>query len=304
MPYFGGLRMTLLSVKVFDNNSTELNSTVSVSSDQSFYDLIPLLGRLAREETQQGRTQGLIINDQLIVFRTTINDLMLVSTATINTSFQRLELFLELLDEYLSMHIPTPEAMVSMKRFQDLCNSIVKAVDDSNIELKIALLGLDRSGKTTFVNFLKEDQPLAGFESYQPTQLLNIVRINISDLPQLQFYDLGYAYQQQWWRFSNESDGYIFFVDSSDSDRIKKSQELLQEIRNFWDRPFVICANMRDTSRIVNIRKYLARKFRISSRKIYETNTWTGDGVLPLLEGLVKHEMQGKKITVSMIPSK
>ena len=303
MPYFGGLRMTLLSVKVFDNNSTELNSTVSASSDQSFYDLIPLLGRLARKESQQRQAQGLIINDQLIVFRTTINDLMLVSTATINTSFQRLELFLELLDKYLSMHIPTLEAMVSTKRFQDLCNSIVKAVDDSNTELKIALLGLDRSGKTTFVNFLKEDQPLSGFESYQPTQLLNIVRINISDLPQLQFYDLGYAYQQQWWRFSNESDGYIFFVDSSDSDRIKKSQELLQEIRNFWDRPFIVAANMRDTSRIVNIRKYLARKFRISSRKIYEINTWTGDGILPLLEGLVKHEIEGKKMAVSMVLS-
>ncbi|MHA2243821.1 MAG: ADP-ribosylation factor-like protein [Candidatus Hodarchaeales archaeon] len=298
--------MTLHSVKVFDKNNAELNSTVSVSvsNDQSFNDLIPLLGRLAREETQQGQAQGLIINNQLIVFRTTINDLILVSNATINTSFQSLELFLELLDEYLRVHIPTYEDMVSTKHFQDICNSIVKTVDDSNTELKIALLGLDRSGKTTFVNFLKEDQPLAGFESYQPTQLLNIIRIDISNLPQLQFYDLGYAYQQQWWRFSSESDGYIFFVDSSDPDRIKKSQELLQEIRNFWDRPFVVAANMRDTSGIVNIRKYLARKFRISSRKIYETDTWTGDGILPLLEGLVKHEIQGKKIAVSMVPSK
>ncbi len=122
-------------------------------------------------------------------------------------------------------------------------------------------------------------------------------------MPQLQFYDLGWAFQPQWWRFSNESDGYIFFVDSSDSDRIKKSQELLQEIRNFWDRPFIVAANMRDTSRIVNIRKYLARKFRISSRKIYEINTWTGDGILPLLEGLVKREIEGKKIAVSMVLS-
>ncbi len=296
--------MTLLSVKVFDRSNSELNSTVSVSSDRKFYDLIPLLGRLAREETQQGRTQGLIINERLFAFRSAINDLMLVATATINTSFQKLELFLELLCEFLTNEIPTPESIVSTKNFQDVCNSIVETVDGSSIELKIALLGLDRSGKTTFVNFFKENQSLAGFDSYQPTQNLNIIRTdNISDLPQIQFFDLGYAFQQQWWRFSSESDGYIFFVDSSDSSRIKKSEELLQEIRNFWDLPFVVAANMRDTSKIVNIRKYLARKFRISSKKIFETNTWTGAGILPLLEGLVKREIQANKIMVSLVHS-
>lgn len=294
--------MTLLSVKVFDKHNTEIISTVSISSDQRFYDLIPVLGELARKETQSGCTQGIIIDDQLIAFRTTIHDLMLVSVASINTSFPRLELFLGLLNEYLNKDIPDPESIVSSKHFQDLCNSIVKAVDNSNTELKIALLGLDRSGKSTFVNYLREDHPLAGFESYQPTQLLDIIRIDsIGNLPQIRFFDLGYAFQQQWWRFRNESDGFIFFVDSSDSKRIRKSQELFQEVRTFWDCPFVIAGNMRDISRIPNIRKYLARRFRISSRKIYETNTWTGDGIFTLLEGLVKNELQGSKLTVSVV---
>ncbi|MHA2202696.1 MAG: ADP-ribosylation factor-like protein [Candidatus Hodarchaeales archaeon] len=294
--------MTLLSVKVFDENNSELISTVTISSNQQFYSLIPVIGKLAREETQKGHTQGLIISNQLIAFRTTIQDLMLVSVASINTSFQRLELFLNLLNEYLSKDIPNSESFVSSKHFQDLCNSIVKAVDSSNTELKISLLGLDRSGKSTFVSYLREDRPLAGFESYQPTQLLDIIKIDsIGNLPQIQFFDLGYAFQQQWWRFSNESDGYIFFVDSSDSKRSRKSQELFQEIRSFWDQPFVIAANMRDISRITNIRKYLARRFRISSRKIYETNTWTGDGISALLEGLVKNELQGTKLAVSVV---
>ncbi|UCG90165.1 MAG: hypothetical protein JSU57_00120 [Candidatus Heimdallarchaeota archaeon] len=294
--------MTLLSVKVFDKNNTELNSTVPASNDQRFNDLIPLLGRLTREETQQGWIQGLIVNNNLIVFRKTVNDLMLVSIATSDTSFQKLKQFLNLLEKYMYENIPTPKDVVSAKHFQDICNSIIKAVDDSNTELKIALLGLDRSGKSTFLNYFKEDLPFAGFKSYQPTQLLDIIRIDsIGDLPQIQLIDLGYAFQSQWWRFSSESDGYIFFVDSSDPNRIKKSQELFQEIRNYWDRPFVVAANMRDISRIVNIRKYLARKFRISSKVIYETNTWTGDGILPLLEGLVKDEIQRKKIAVSMV---
>ncbi len=294
--------MTLLSVKVFDENNSELISTVSISSNQQFHSLIPVIGKLAREETQKGHTQGIIISNQLIAFRTTIQDLMLVSVASINTSFQRLELFLNLLNEYLSKDIPTSESIVSSKHFQDLCNSIVKAVDSSNTGLKIALLGLDRSGKSTFVSYLREDRPLAGFESYQPTQLLDIIKIDpIGNLPQIQFFDLGYAFQQQWWRFSNESDGYIFFVDSSDSKRIRKSQDLFQEIRSFWDQPFVVAANMRDISKITNIRKYLARRFRISSRKIYETNTWTGDGISALLEGLVKNELQGNKLAVSIV---
>ncbi len=294
--------MTLLSVKVFDKNNTELNSTIPVSNDQRFNDLLPLLERLSQEETQEGWIQGLIVNDNLIVFRKTMNNLMLVSIATFDTSFQKLKQFLSLLEKYLCENFSTPKDIVSAKNFQDLCNSIIKAVDDSATELKIALLGLDRSGKSTFFNYFKEDLPLAGFKSYQPTQLLDIIRTDpTGDLPQIQLIDLGYAFHSQWWRFSSEVDGYIFFVNSSDSNRIKKSEELLQEIRNFWDRPFVVAANMRDISRIANIRKYLARKFRISSKIIYEVNTWTGDGILPLLEGLVKDEIQCNKIAVSMI---
>ncbi|MFX0124918.1 MAG: ADP-ribosylation factor-like protein [Candidatus Hodarchaeota archaeon] len=296
--------MTLLSVKIFDQNNTELISTVSISSDQQFYEIIPVLGKLARRETQKGRTQGIIIGKQLIAFRVTIHDLMLVSVASNNTSFQRLDLFLGLLNEYLDKDVPDPKSIVSSKHFQDLCNSIVKAVESSNKELKIALLGLDRSGKSTFVNYLREDRPLAGFDSYQPTQLLDIIRIDpIGNLPYIRFLDLGYAFQQQWWRFKDDSDGYIFFVDSSDSKRIRKSQELFQEVRNFWDCPFVIAANMRDISRITDIRKYLARRFRISSRKIYETNTWTGDGISALLIGLVENELQRSKLAVSVVHS-
>ncbi|MFX1282951.1 MAG: ADP-ribosylation factor-like protein [Promethearchaeota archaeon] len=294
--------MTLLSVKVFDKNNIELNSTLPISNDQRFNKLVPLLGRLAREEALQGWIQGLVVNGNLIVFRETTNDLMLVSIATIDTSYQKLIRFLNLLENYLYENIPTLKDIVSTKHFQDLCNSIVKTVDDSNAELKIALLGLSRSGKSTFLNYFKEDLPLAGFKTYNPTQILDIIRINpTNDLPQIQLIDLGYAFHSQWWRFSSESDGYIFFVDSSDSERIRKSEGLLQEIRNFWDRPFVVAANMRDISRISNIRKYLARKFRISSKIIYETNTSTGDGILPLLEGLVKDEIQGNKIAVSLI---
>ncbi|MFX1516604.1 MAG: ADP-ribosylation factor-like protein [Promethearchaeota archaeon] len=293
--------MTLLSVKVFDEVNSELISTISISSSQQFYKLVPVLGKLAREEQQRGSTQGMIVNNQLIAFRTTIHDLMLVSIASLNTSFQRLKLLLNLLNEELKKDIPTAKSIESSKYFEDLCNSVIKAVD-TNTELKIALLGLGRSGKSSFANHFRENRPLGGFESYQPTQLLDIIRVDqIRDLPQLHFYDLGYAFQQQWWRFSSESDAFIYFVDSSDSKHIRKSQELFQEVRNFWDRPFVIAANFRDVSRIINIRKYLARRFCISSRKIFEINTSTGDGISALLEGLVRDELQRSNLAVSIV---
>ena len=207
-----------------------------------------------------------------------------------------------MLSENIKRADSTSETMVNTRHFQELCNSIVNRVDSSINQLKIALLGLDHSGKSTFCNFFRGDQPLIEFESYRPTQLLDIIRTDIvCNLPQIQFFDLGYAYHAQWWRWSSESDGYIFFVDSSNTDRIKKSQELLQEIRNFWDCPFIVAASMRDISRIVNIKKYLSRKFHISSRKIYETNTWTGDGILPLLEGLINKEIQIKNTAVSLV---
>ena len=295
--------MPLLSVKVFDEKNSEVMSADSVSNSPQFFDLVPVLGKLAREDNQKDCTQGIIINNQLIAFRATIQDLILVTVASVNTSFQRLELFLNLLDDHLSKNPPTPES-ISSRDFHDLCNSLIKAIDNSNTELKVSLLGLERSGKSTFVNYFREDRPLAGFESYNPTQLLDIIRIDArGNLPQIQFYDLGYAFQQHWWRFSNESDAFIFFVDSSNSKQIRKSQELFQEVRNFWDLPFVIAANMRDISRIANIRKYLARRFCISSRKIYETNTSTGDGILALLEGLVKNELQGSKLAVPAVHS-
>jgi signal recognition particle receptor subunit beta len=106
-------------------------------------------------------------------------------------------------------------------------------------------------------------------------------------------------FQNQWWKFSRESDGYIFFV-SSDDTRMNEARDLLQEVRNFWDLPFVVAANKRDTAKISNIRKYVCRKLRVPRKIVYETETSTGFGLIELLEGLEK-EIQGKKVVVSNV---
>lgn len=293
------VNLTLLSVKVFDKNNKEIHTTVSVSADNSIYDSIHQIGELAREESRQNHVQALVRENHILAFVNTLNDLLLVAKATPNTSYRRLQSFLEHLKKKFSINKALNQSKPSNLNFQDICDSITKSID-SIVELRIALLGLDRSGKTTFANFFSEDNRLAVFESYKPTNLLNISKIHsIGNFPLLRFYDLGMKFQNQWWKFSRESDGYIFFV-SSDDTRMNEARDLLQEVRNFWDLPFVVAANKRDTAKISNIRKYVCRKLRVPRKIVYETETSTGFGLIELLEGLEK-EIQGKKIVVSNV---
>ena len=295
--------MPLLSVQVFDRNKTELYSYGSVSKFRRFFELFSLTSWFAGDQSQQTRVQALIINNQLIAFHNTPNDLLLVGSATLNTSFHELEQFLELLSDSLGNKNPFQND--STEPFQRLCESIINTVDSTK-ELKIALLGLDGSGKTTFANYFAENQPLAVSASYLPTSLLNIVKVKrIGDLPfHFQFFDLGMAFQRHWWKFRQACNGFIFFMDSSDSQRMTQAQELFQELRNFWDLPCVIAANKCDISKIVNLRKYIARKLRVPVKYVYETETWNGIGLLSLIKGLVKQEIQAKKIAASLVRSK
>lgn len=293
------VNLTLLSVKVFDKNNKEIHTTVSVSADNSIYDSIHQIGELAREESRQNHVQALVRENHILAFVNTLNDLLLVAKATPNTSYRRLQSFLEHLKKKFSINKALNQSKPSNLNFQDICDSITKSID-SIVELRIALLGLDRSGKTTFANFFSEDNRLAVFESYKPTNLLNISKIHsIGNFPLLRFYDLGMKFQNQWWKFSRESDGYIFFV-SSDDTRMNEARDLLQEVRNFWDLPFVVAANKRDTAKISNIRKYVCRKLRVPRKIVYETETSTGFGLIELLEGLEK-EIQGNKVVVSNV---
>ncbi|MFX0150794.1 MAG: ADP-ribosylation factor-like protein [Candidatus Hodarchaeota archaeon] len=302
--------MTFLSVKVFNNENKEICSTVSVLEDDIIYDLVPYLGKLARkfphEQTShspQNEAQALILNNQIIGYLNSPDDLLLVVIASINTSFQKLNRFLELLSQSITKESFNFSSKETLENFQKICDELINAVNTTAV-LNIALLGLEKSGKTTFTRFFEEYQPL-GFNPYEPTDLLNIIKIEkIGDFPyQFRFFDLGMAFKQNWFRFSKESDGFIFFVDCSDPQQMNKSKDLLQELRNFWDKPFVVAANKCDATKIMNIRKYISRKLKVRIRQIYETETSTGFGLIPLLNGLINHEMKNQKIALSLIRS-
>lgn len=292
--------MTILSVKILDANDTELCSTISVSFDLKFRSLIPFLRNLlvtTSQEQIQGQVQAYIQGEYIIAFLTTDHNWLLVAIATVSTSYLKIQRFLELLHDFM----PTDDYPLDSEKFQNLCDQIISSVDTRPI-INIALLGLDKSGKTTFIRYFEENQPL-GFEPYHPTELLNIVKIQqIGTFPySFRFIDLGYSFRQNWYKFSKEADAYIYFIDSSDAKRMNQSRDLLQEIRNFWDKPYVIAANKYDSSKVHNISKYVARKFRVPLRQIYETETSTGKGLLPLLEGLINQKFILKKIPISLL---
>ncbi|MHA1237322.1 MAG: ADP-ribosylation factor-like protein [Candidatus Hodarchaeales archaeon] len=289
--------MTLLAVKVFDESNNEVVTTISIGADNcNISEILPTIRKLIIDQNQKHSPQGWVCGNYSFVFDYISSEkLFLVAIASLNTSFVKLKNFLELLKASIKENLFDATGTISSKHFQDTCDLLVKSVDSSS-NLNISLLGLAKSGKTTFIQQYITEQQLAGFNSYEPTRLVNIVNLEGStDLPQIRFYDLGMAFQQHWWKFSAESDGYIFFVDMSDSNSINASKELLEEIRNFWDLPFVIAANKMDNSIIKNPRRYLSRKLFIPIRLIYEVETSTGVGLKALLQNLVTNEIQVKK---------
>ncbi len=281
--------MTLLAVKVFDDENREIISTISVTPDDcQLSTSLPIIRRLLSQNNNGLPIQGWVCGERFLAFSyLKAQRALLVAIASINTSFSKLKSFLRILSKSYKSDLFEKHESSFQKDFQDICDTIVRMVDSSTT-LSIALLGLARSGKTTFVHQYITDQQLAGFDLYEPTKLVNIVtQENPSERPHLKFYDLGMAFQQHWYKFSTESDGYIFFVDVSNSRSINASKELLEEIRNFWDLPFVIAANKIDIGSVKNVRRYLSRKFLVPIRLIYETESSTGMGFESLIQGLL-----------------
>lgn len=287
--------MTLLAVKVFDQMNHEVLSSISLSTDECDIEKsIPDIKKLLLKSDNNRKVQGWVCGDYCFAFsHLKEKNCLLVAIASINTPFAKLKRFLNLLEISLIDLIKNKEISEIQEIFQEICDSAVNSVDNS-INLKISLLGSAKAGKTTFSHQYITGQRLAGFNTYEPTKLLNIIPYeNSPAFPKIYFFDLGMAFRQHWWKFCSESDGYIFFVDMADPKSIKGSIDLFEEIRNFWDLPFVVAANKMDICSIKNPRRYLSRKLLIPIRLIYEVETSTSTGLDKLLGGLIKKEIQG-----------
>ncbi|WP_455140170.1 ADP-ribosylation factor-like protein [Candidatus Hodarchaeum mangrovi] len=294
--------MTIVSVKIYSSQKEEVLSTVTLPNED-ISNLSSILKQAPLSliiDSNIHDIQGLLLNQYLFVHTKTSSKFTIVAIATLNTSFFEIETFLTLLKQELSSFNPK-SLLEDNEAFQIVCEQIIQRMESQN-EISIALLGLDKAGKTTFLNILKDQQSLTGFKEYLPTKSLNIDTIHLKNIPyRIKLFDLGMAFQSHWWMFAGECEGFIFFIDAADISRRNEAMELFNEIRNFWDCPYVIAANKVDICKIHNIRKYLARKLKVSIRKVYETNTSTGEGVESLLEGLITTEINNKSISISLV---
>jgi len=294
--------MTIVSVKLYNSQKEEVLSTVTLPNGHTS-NLSNILKQAPMSlilDSNIHDIQGLLLNHYLFVHTKTFSNFTIVIIATLNTSFFEIETFLTLLKQELSSFNPK-SLFEDNEAFELACEQIIQYIESQN-EISIALLGLDKSGKTTFLNNLKDEQSLTGFKEYLPTKSLNIEIIYLKNYPyRVKLFDLGMAFQSHWWMFAGECEGFIFFIDAADTSRRNEAMELFHEIRNFWDCPYVIAANKVDMCKILNIRKYFARKLKVSIRKVYETNTSTGEGVLSLLKGLINNEIKNQSISISLV---
>ena len=113
-------------------------------------------------------------------------------------------------------------------------------------EARILVLGLDNAGKTTILKALSDEET----ENIAPTQGFNIKALS-KDGFKLNVWDIGgqKAIRAYWPNYYEGTDGLVYVVDSSDTERLQECLEeltgLLQE-DDLKDVPLLVFANKQD----------------------------------------------------------
>jgi ADP-ribosylation factor related protein 1 len=116
-------------------------------------------------------------------------------------------------------------------------------------ELHILILGLDKAGKTTLLEKMKELHGLPGLEwdKILPTVGLNVGRIEAHNCL-LIFWDLGgqVGLRSIWDKYYDEAHAIVYVVDAADSDRLHESKAALDKVlghRDLNGAPLLVFAN-------------------------------------------------------------
>jgi small GTP-binding protein len=112
--------------------------------------------------------------------------------------------------------------------------------------VSIFLFGLDAAGKTTFVDYVKQEK----FLDHAPTLGVNISRIALGNV-QFVFNDVGgqEAYRANWQNYWKSPDFVIFTVDATDAARFDKAKDYLWTIMNSPDSaglPLIVLSSKND----------------------------------------------------------
>lgn len=121
-----------------------------------------------------------------------------------------------------------------LKSILSKLKSLVQKEEKKEIQPKTIttfLFGIDRAGKTTFVDYLKQEK----FLNHNPTLGIDISHIVLGNL-RLEFNDLGgqKAFRGNWMDYWRDQDFLIFMLDAADPDRFLEANSALWSI---LDRP-------------------------------------------------------------------
>ena len=149
--------------------------------------------------------------------------------------------------------------------------------------LKLFVFGLDRAGKTSILERIRQKQ----FVPTKRTLNLNLLRF-VLDNVNLVAWDLGgqIGFRQAWRNYLKEPDILIFVLDISDKERIEEAKSELWRILNYPESdgiPLLILGNKKDLTNMlkVDIIKGLELD-TIENREwdLQQTSAVTGEGII------------------------
>ncbi|XP_018650083.1 ADP-ribosylation factor-like 6, arl6 [Schistosoma mansoni] len=159
-------------------------------------------------------------------------------------------------------------------------------------EVKVLVIGLDNSGKSTILNKLQSKETQNSL--IVPTIGYNVEKIRVSQMMFLCFDMSGSGtYRNLWEKFYKECEAIIYVVDSSDELRLTVVEDEFQQLLKHPDIcnrriPILLFANKMDLSNsitVIEIVKILGlEKLRNKSWRIFASNAINGEG---LNEGLM-----------------
>ena len=129
---------------------------------------------------------------------------------------------------------------------------------------KILIVGLDGSGKTSFLEQVKaiEGQKSMKLEKIPPTVGLNLAKIE-KRRAEFTFWDVGgqMVLRKIWDKYFSECNGLIFMIDGSDADRLKEVKSTVNRLYNaeaptdLVDLPVLFLLNKKDKAEFVGFER-------------------------------------------------
>ena len=165
-------------------------------------------------------------------------------------------------------------------------------------EARLLILGLDNAGKTCILKQLAQEE----INKIMPTQCFNIKSLQ-QDGFKLNVWDIGgqREIREYWSNYTQNTDGLIFVVDSSDTERLKESKEALNDLlasEELKDVALLIFANKQDIATACDVEEIIEELnlADINDRKwqAQACSALNGEGLSDGIEWMIE-QMSGKK---------